>query len=373
MANDPNIRDYVAVMVKRRKILFFNVITITLLAVVISLILPRKYTSVGRLMPPVLSTAGMTDLPQMLMGAGLPFGMGATPSDLFAALLTSRTILDRVIEECELMDYYKQKTITATREKLRELTEIGVSPEGILSISVTDRDPNMAAKIVDAYIRSLDRLNRETSMSVGKRNRVFLEERLVEVKQELRDAEDSLKIFQERHRIIFLPEELKQVVGAMSSLLARRMTKEIELGIVKMYATMENPEVLRLERELSLIDNQISDMGYVTDPEKFGVGFSIPLQDVPEISLKLARLMRDVEVEQKVFALLIEQYEQAKLQEVRDTPTVDILDIPEVPEERSFPRRTRIVIVAFAFSLFVGIGFAFFAEYMDRIKNREEG
>jgi len=231
----------------------------------------------------------------------------------------------------------------------------------------------MAARIVDSYINRLDKLNRETGMSVGKRNRIFLEERLVEVNQELRDAEDSLKVFHERHRITFLPKELEQAVGAMSSLLAKKMAKEIELGMVKMYATRENPDFIRMANELTLIEEKIHDIGHGSDSENFGVGFSISLEDVPEVSLNLARFMRDVEVKQKVFAVLTEQYEQAKIQEVRDTPTVDVLDRPEPPERRSFPRRTRIVIVAFIFSLFVGIGLAFFLDYTDRIKDKDEG
>ena len=375
MNKDPNIRDYISIIVKWRNIVLFNVITISLLAVIVSLVLPKKYTSTGRLLPPLLSSEsmGMSQISSMLTGAGLPFGMGATPSDLFSALLKSRTVLDGVIEECELKSYYRKKTMVETRKYLLEVTNIEVSPEGIISISVTDKNANIAAKIVNSYITCLDRLNRKTSMTVGKRNRIFLEERLDEVKKELKTAEDSLKKFQERRHIISLPDELKEAVSIMSTLLAGKIQKEMKLGMIKMYATGENPEVVRMEKELSLIDKQIRDMGYEPDLDKFGVGFSIPLKDVPEASLNLARLMRDVEVKQKVFAVLTEHYEQAKLQEVRDTPTLEVLDKPEPSEKRSFPKRTRIVIIAFVLSLFVGIGLAFFSEYTDRIKDNDEG
>jgi uncharacterized protein involved in exopolysaccharide biosynthesis len=375
MDRDPNIRDYISVVVKWRGIVLFNVITITLLAVVVSLVLPKKYTSTGRLLPPLLSgeTMGISNITSMLSGGGLPLGMGATPSDLFAALLKSRTVLDSIIEEYKLKDYYRKKTMAETRKRLLKITKVEVSPEGIIAISVTDKDPNMASRIATSYIRYLDRLNRETSMTVGKRNRIFLEERLNKVEQELSTTEDSLRAFQERCHILSLPDELKEAVSVMSTLLARKISKEIELGMARMYALEENPEVVTIKKELSLIEKQIKDIGYEPDLEKFGVGFSVPLQDVPETSLKLARLTRDVEVKQKVFAVLTEQYEQAKLQEVRDTPTVELLDRPEPPEKRSFPKRTRIVIVAFVLSLFVGVGLAFFSEYTDNIKDKEEG
>ncbi len=376
MNRDPNIRDYIAVVVKWRSIVLFNVITITVLAVIVSLVLPKKYTSTGRLLPPLLSGESMGISPSissMLAGSGLPLGMGATPSDLFAALLNSRTVSDGVIEGCKLRSYYGKKTMTETRKCLSGVTRIEVSPEGIISISVTDKDPHMSAKIASSYIKHLDKLNRETSMTVGKRNRLFLEVRLNEIGLELAAAEDSLRVFQERYHILSLPDELEQAVSVMSSLLARKVTKEIELGMIGMYATEENPEVVRMRRELKLLDEKIRDMGYEPDSTGFGVGVSLPLRDVPKASLRLARLMRDVEVKQKVFAVLTEQYEQAKLQEVRDTPTVEELDKPEPPEKRSFPKRTRIVIVAFVLSLFVGVGLAFFLEYTDRIKDKEEG
>lgn len=375
MNKDPNIRDYISIIVKWRNIVLFNVIAISLLAVIVSLVLPKKYTSTGRLLPPLLSGESMeiSGISSMLAGAGLPLGMVATPSDLFSALLKSRTVLDGVIEECELKSYYRKKTMVETRKYLLEVTNIEVSPEGIISISVTDKNANIAAKIVNSYITCLDRLNRKTSMTVGKRNRIFLEERLDEVKKELKTAEDSLKKFQERHHIISLPDELKEAVSIMSTLLAGKIQKEMKLGMIKMYATGENPEVVRMETELSLIDKQLRDMGYESDLDKFGVGFSIPLKDVPEASLNLARLIRDVEVKQKVFAVLTERFEQAKLQEVRDTPTVEVFDKPEPPEKRSFPKRTRIVIIAFVLSLFVGIGLAFFFEYTDKIKDKDEG
>ncbi len=375
MNRDPSIRDYIAVIVKWRNVVIFNVITITLLAIVVSLVLPKRYTSTGRLFPPLLSgeTMGTTQITSMLSGMGLPLGMGATPSDLFAALLESRTICDGVIEECGLKQYYNEKTMVETREHLIKQTEIEVSPEGIIAISVTDKDPKMAAKITKSYISTLDNLNRETSMTVGKRNRVFLEERLQDVEQELKASEDSLKEFQERYHIVSLSDELQKAVAILSTLLAQKINKEVELGMIRMYATEENPEVVRINRELSLIEDQIEDLGYEPDKAQFGIGFSVPFENLPKTSLQLARFMRDVEVRQTVFTLLTEQYEKAKLQELRDTPTVEILDEPEPPEKRSFPRRKRIVAVALILSIFVGIGLAFFSEYTEKIKDREEG
>lgn len=375
MNRDPNIRDYIAVIVKWRNIVIFNVIAITLLATVISFILPARYTSTGRLLPPLLSgeTMGVTQITSMLSSLGLSTGIGPTPSDIFAALLQSRTVFDGVIEECDLKDYYEEKTMVETRVKLLKVTEIEVTPEGIISISVNDRDPQKAAEIANSYITELDNLNKETSMTVGKRNRIFLEERLGSVEEELKAAEVALKEFQERFHIISLPDELQEAVTVLSTLLAQKINKEIELGMIRMFATEENPEVVRIINELSLIEDQIERMGYKSDTKQFGVGFSLPFKDVPKASMELAGLMRDVEVKQTVFSVLTEQYETAKLQELRDTPTVEVLDKPEPPEKRSFPRRKRIIAVAFIFSLFVGIGLAFFFEYTERVKDKEAG
>jgi len=370
MEREIRVRDYIEVLIKWRKLILLNVFIITVLAIIISLVLPKKYTSTASLLPP-LPGQGAFEMPGMasaLVGmVGIPGLAGATPSDLFAAILKSRTVMDGVIKDCNLMAVYKEKTLKDTYETLTSNTDIKVSLEGIIAIATTAKTPELAKEIADSYVRNLDNLNKQLSMSIGKRNRVFLEERLEQVKNDLRIAEDSLRWFQEQHKTISIRDEIAPVLEAISDLKAQIIAKEIRLGILRKYATEDNPEVIKVKSELREFNKKLYDMEYRGDSDHFGLGFSIPLEKVPEIELQLARLARDIMIQQELFTLLTQQYEQAKIQEVKDTPTVEVLETAAIPEYRSFPRRKRIVIAAFIFSLAVGCILSFFLNWVENL------
>jgi uncharacterized protein involved in exopolysaccharide biosynthesis len=377
-------RDYVRVLVKWRRVVVFNVVIITAFAVVLSLVLPKRYTAKATLLPP-LETQSFQGLGSMLAGghlsglagmAGFP-GM-ATTSDVFAAILGSPTVLREVVKECDLLTVYETKSFEDAVGRLREKTKIQVSAEGIISVSATARRPKLAATIANAFVGELDRFNRETTMTMGKRQRVFLQERLKQAQESLADAEDDLRHFQEEHRTVSLTEELTQAIEAAAELKAVVMMKEIELGVLTKYATEENPQVRRLRSEILELRRELRRMEYGdstgTDSgsSEFGAGFSVPFADLPAVGLRLARLTREARIQEEVYALLVQQYEQAKIEEVRDTPTVQKLDEALPPEGRSFPRRTRIVLLAGFLSVVAGVGMAFFFEHLERLKKRHE-
>jgi uncharacterized protein involved in exopolysaccharide biosynthesis len=379
-----NIRNYIRVIVKWRRIIFFNTLIITVLAVIISLILPKKYTATATLIPPVEQQPSMMGLSSILGGssgamgnigrlAGLP-GM-ATPSDLFARVLESRVVMEGVIETCNLMEVYKETKIEEALNSLKGKTHIEVTPEGVISISTDAKDPYLSALIANAYVEHLDRYNRETTMTQGKKNRIFIEKRLKEVEKDLQKAEEDLRTFQEKHKTVSLENELVNAIAAAAELKAQIIMKDVELGVLRGYATEKNPQVVHLRSEMAQLQKQLKKMeegSKEKSPASYGAGFSIPFSQLPEVGLRLARLIREAKIQETIFTLLTEQYEQAKIMEVRDTPTVQIMDPAKPPHKKSFPKRSRIVIIAFFFSLFAGTGLAFFMEYLDQMQERPE-
>jgi uncharacterized protein involved in exopolysaccharide biosynthesis len=89
---------------------------------------------------------------------------------------------------------------------------------------------------------------------------------------------------------------------------------------------------------------------------------------VPSLVLEYARLLRDVKVQEALYSMLTSQYEQAKIAEARDTPSVQVLD-PGVPaEKKSKPIIWLNMLIAGVLALFLGIFLAFFLEYLERMK-----
>lgn len=379
-----DLRDYVKVIVKWRKLILLNILIITGFAVFLSLILPKKYTSTATLLPP-LDVQDFRGIGSML-GQGYLAGLGrragflgmATTSDIFAAILNSYGIMGGVVKKCDLFSLFETESLEETINALEERTNIRVSPEGIISVSVTASKPAVAAKIANTFVEELDKFNRETAMTMGKRQRVFLEERLKEVEKSLTDAENSLKEFKEKHRTVSLTEELTQAIEAAAHLKAEIVNKEIQLGVLRKYATEDNPQVKRLRSEITEVKKELHRMEY-GHPSKsgkpsseFGAGFSVSFSELPEVGLELARLTREGKIQEEIYALLTQQYEEAKITEVKDTPTVQVLDRAVPPERRSFPQRRRIVMIAGILSLFVGVGMAFFFEYLERLRSRPD-
>lgn len=380
MEREVNIRDYFKVIVKWRRLIAFNTAVITILTVVISLVLPKRYTATATLLPPVeqteilgissfLGTGGLGGMARM---AGLP-GM-ATPSDLFARILKSRKVMEGVIEECNLMQEYKAGTIEEALRKLGGATALELSPEALISISVDANAPVLAADIANSYVDELDKFNREVNMTRGKKNRIFIEKRLEKVEQDLKAAEESLRVFQQIHKTVSLDDEVSAAIQAASTLKAEIIAKEVQLGVLKEYATEENPQVKDLKSEISQLKRQLREIEFGSKSQgsdsRFGAGFSVPFARLPEVGLELARLMRDAKIQETVFELLTQQYEQAKIVEVRDTPTVQVLDAAVPPDKRSSPQRRRLVMIGFIFSLFVGVGLSFFLEYVEKLQAR---
>ena len=372
--------DYLEVIVAWRKFIIRNVLIITLAAVVISFLLIKKYTATATMLPPSPEQNVMLSL----LTGGLPGGMSSipgigavlpgftTPSDLYAAIMKSNRIRREVIDKHDLHKVFKTRKNYQTYEILEEITQITVSPEGIISVAVTYRDKKLAADIANTFITELDKFNNETAMTAGRKYRVFIEERLRESADSLAIAEEALRSFQEKHRTIALDAEIQSAIETIAQLKSQIILLEVKRGAVASSSRIDNPYLYNLNKELGELRKQLAKIeigdSKRKDKDEFGVGFSIPFSQLPDVSLEYARLFRDVTVQAAIYELLMQQYEHAKIMEVKDTPTVEILDYATPPERKSFPKRGIIVILVFIASFAVNVLLVFSIEYVKEEK-----
>jgi len=262
-----------------------------------------------------------------------------------------------------------------TYKALTKITKINVSPEGIIEVSVTYQDKNLAANLANGFIEELDKFNTETRMTMGKRYRIFLEKRVNQTAKDLAATEDSLKKFQEKHRTVVLDEEMKSVIGIIAKLKGEQVLREIQKGAWAGANDENNPYIQNLNQQIKAIERQLSaiEFGHQNKSNlEFGAGFSMPLSQLPKVAMELARLTRDFRVQEAIYELLTQSFEQAKLMELRDTPTVQILDMASPPEKKSWPKRSLIVIFTFVLSLAFSILLAFILEYNEDVKQNPD-
>lgn len=366
--------DYLEIVVKWRKFILRNVVIVTIAAVIISLLLPQKFTATATILPPNPQQQAMlgiisSNLPGGLSGlsgiSGIIPGI-ATPSDLYAAIMQSGTVKSAIIKNNDLMKEFKAKKMTDALSALDDMTNIEITPEGIISVSVTYKNKHLAADIANSYIEELDKFNTETAMTVGKKYRIFIEQRLEETTDDLAKAEVALRNFQEKHRTVALEEEIISAIQTIAELKSQIILLEVKKGALSSSSRFDNPYLYDISKELRELKKQLGKIEFGeqdTTKKAFGAGFAIPFSELPEVSLEYARLLRDVRVQSEIYKLLTQQYEQAKIMELKDTPTVQPLDKAGPPEKRSFPKRRIIVLIALLCSFIFSFIYAAVTQY----------
>ena len=369
--------DYWAVLARHKRLIGLIVGAAFVISVAVSLLLPNIYSSTASILPPQqdnsLSPGIMSRLPDGMGGIVSGFLGIESPAELWVGILKSRTVKDAVIAKLNLKELYKAKTIEDARRDLDKRLSIMKSKEGIISITVEDKDPEMVPRITNAFVEELDMVNKGVVMTSGKRMRVFIEERLNEVKKELAKGEEAIKAFQEKNRAVRLDVQSEAIIEAIGSMKGLLMAKEVELKTLLSYATANHPHVEILKAEVAGLEGRLKELeeGKKENINPHQKDIFIPTVRMPAISLQYARLLRDVKVQETLYELLTQQYEMARIQEAMDSPTVQVLDAARVPDRKSKPRRALIVELATFAAVFFAVFMAFFLEYIQDLRARE--
>jgi tyrosine-protein kinase Etk/Wzc len=371
--------DYWQVISKRKWGIIALCAVMTVGTLVVSLFLQKIYESTATLLPQLesnngvglgaLFASGAASSAAQSLGISLP-GSPATPTDVFTAMLKSRIMADDIIRRFNLMEHYETKTMHDARGSLEGATRIVVTKEKVIKVAVEDRDPQLASDIANFYVSNLDRLNQTLSVSKARENRKFIEQRVAETQTALVKVEDALKEFQTQNRTVAIEAQSKAMIEATAMIQAQIMAQEVQLQVMGSYLSSNNPEIARVQSSISELRKQLQIMetGKSGKERLPGDRLRPAITSVPTLALEYGRLARDLKVQETLYALLISQYEQAKLTEARDTPTVQVLD-PAIPAERkSRPKILLNVLIAGILSLFVGLFWAFVRGAMDRRK-----
>ena len=374
-----NLLDYWRVIRKRWKIIawIFGVSVIT--AGVISLLMSPIYRAKTTLMPLESSgsqlSAAMRNLGSLPFVGGMVPSIGGASADKLVAVLQSRTVAEDVIRALDLIkvlfeeDRDEPPTIQDAVRSLTEATKITDDKKGLISVSVEYKDPGIAADIANQYTIALQRFLNENALSGEKRNRIFIENQLKKAKEELREAEEAMKRFQTNKKIIAMDAQTEAAIKALADLTAQVTAREVQLGVMKHFSTPSNPDVLRIKDELRELKKQLSMLETRgSNPETD----ALPrLSEAPTIGLEYVRLKRKVLTEEKVFELMTQQHEMAKIDEAKEDITFQVIDRAIPPEKRVKPKRKLNVMLAGIVSLFVGVFLVFFLEYLGNLKETE--
>lgn len=373
-------------LLRWRKLILINTGVIALLAVIISLLLPNWYEARVSILPPqeelsalsafsgsLTSTLGASGRAAQVLSGRMNLPIWASPSDYLAGILRSRRLREAVVREHDLGAVYKCDNIDQTLECFAHNIKIRVGTEGIIRVRVQDKEPERAAAIAGSCLRILDEIQRETRRSRAADVRRFVADRLEATRSELAAAEESLQAFQERYGLIIPEEQARALVQTVAKVEAERLAAVVERDALSAQAGPNHPDVQRLEARVRSLEEAKSalegrqmkagERGRRLQDAPRGPGIEGPaaiidLGRLPSLSLSFLRLYRDVEIRELLFELLTQLLEQHRIQEVRDIPTIQILDRPVAPLEKVKPHRALICVIATLLAFLAGLGIA---------------
>src|ERR1022692_2066314 len=318
-----------------------------LLALIVALLLPKMYTATTTVLPPQQNEPTAT---AMLGQLGAIAGLGSAdlglknPDDLFVAMLGSRTIEDRLIDRFDLRRVYSVKQYQAARTKLAERSDIGAGKEGLISISVTDRDPKRAAELANAYVDELHELNGKLAITEAGQRRVFYQQQLDGEQEALTQVEVALKQMEEKSGLMQPDAQGRAIVSAVADMRAQVAVHEVQLQAMRTYATESNPDVKRAQQELAGLRAQLAKLERSTG--ELGNGnLQVPTRQLPGVELEYLRRLRDVKYHEALYDFLTKQLEASRIDEAKDAILVQVVDKAVIPERKSSPRRVLIVSV----------------------------
>jgi tyrosine-protein kinase Etk/Wzc len=271
--------------------------------------------------------------------------------ELYADILQSRSVLDELIKNHNLMAVYHAKEIEQAEFTLTSLTKVETQREGILRVTVQDSDPNRAADIANDYLQQLNILNQKLVLTAVGQQRVFIEREMIKEKNALADAEVALKEVQESTSGLPPEASASAALNGLETTRVQLRAEQVRLNALLQSETDENPEVVRLRSEIEALTGQLAALQRGSTSLDAGT----PTSKVPEQALVYTRRLREVKFHEALFDLLAKQFEQAKEQESRNPNIVQVLDAAVPAPHKSWPPRTMYCLLGGIAGVALGI------------------
>ena len=365
-----NLLDYLAVIVKYRRMVALTTSAAFVLSIVISLLLPKVYSSTARILAPQ-QESGLASLMGQAGAGTLTTGdlLGkSTSADMYAGILRSEAVKDAVIDRFNLMKVYRQKyRIDTYKEIDNKSTIVTGKRDGIVSITVEDKDPARAAEMANGFVDELGRIVAALNVSGAGQSRIFLEGRLALVKADLARAEEALRSFSMKNKAIQVSEQAKLTIEGIARLKAQLAAQEVNLATYQNYLTDSSQEIKNAKAGISSLKSQIARLEG-TD----STGAILPVGSVPTLVQEYTQLMREYKTQESLLDLLTKQYEMYKLSEAKNFPSIQIIQKARVSDKKSKPKRVRIVLASTFVVFFASILAAFVREYVDQVPMGEK-
>ena len=362
--------DIVVLLVGHKRFIVRFVLGAAVLATVVSFLLPIRYEAKIVLLPPAQNSSVGSALLGQLGNMGSLGGVASlasgslglkNPADMYVAFLTSRTVEDAMIQRFGLMAEYHEKRMSDARKEFEHrTTAVAGSKDGLIRISVEDRDPKRAAELANGYVEEFRKLSASLAITEAARRRLFFEQQLQQAKDDLTGAEEAMRKTQQSTGGLQIDSQARSLIESAAVLRGQVVAKQVQIQGMRSFAAEDNPELILGKQELAALESQLERLAG-SQPD---VGSDINLSKgrVTEAGMEYLRRLRDLKYHETVYELMTKEFEVAKLDEAREGAIIQVVDAAVPPDKRSSPHRTLIVIAAAILSFFVAAFWVFLRE-----------
>jgi capsule polysaccharide export protein KpsE/RkpR len=324
--------------------------SVAVVAIVVALLLPSVFTARSTLLPPGSQQQSGSAAALAALGAlgGLGGGLGAkTPDELYVALLKSDTVQRALALRFDLATRWHMKTYEDLRRAFANYVRISSDKKsGLISVEVDDEDPEFAAKFANAYVDEITKLMARLAVSEAQSRRVFFEQQLKDTKDHLIAAELGLLKVQETSGVIVLDKQAEALISAAARVRAQIAEREVMLSVLRRSATAQNPDVQRLSAELAALRVELGRMEAGAGGEGRASPLDMPVNKLSEAGIEYVRARRELKLQETLLESMIRQYEIAKLDEAKEGPVIQQVDVAVPPDRKSKPVRSLIVLTS---------------------------
>jgi uncharacterized protein involved in exopolysaccharide biosynthesis len=324
------------------------------LSVALAFLIPERYEATAMMAPP----QGQSSLSTLAGSAGdvgmLGLSMLHTPGAYYAKLLTLDEVTNALINRFDLRKVYHVRLYVTARKELDARTSVSEDKQSeVIQIKVTDSDPLRAAALANAYVEEVNRKLASLNTSTAHRERVFLEERLRDVKVDLDAVAQQLSQYSSTTGTVDVEAQGKSLLESSAKLDDELIASESELKALQQVYAADNPRIRAAQARVNELERSFKEMDGKSGQNSTG-DLPINLRQLPVLAVKYEELYRHYALEEKAYATLTERYELAKVDEAKELPVVSLVDPATPPERHSFPPRTLIVVVGALFSFVLG-------------------
>lgn len=369
--------DLLTAIGRKKKVVTLTTGIALVIGLLLAFLLPEKYTAKTTLLPPrqqnslgSMLASQFGSLGSLASLAGGSLGI-KNPNDMYVAMFRSQTVEDAMIRKYGLMQEYHEKLLSGARKVFEKNTSVnGSGKDGLIHISVTDRNPKRAAKLANGYVAEFRDLSNHLAITDAAQRRLFFQKQMQSAKDKLTNAETALVKTEEKSGMIEVSSQARALIQTGAQIKAQIAAKEVEIQGMESFAAPGNPKLVQAEQELNALKAQLASLTGNGGSSKNEL--ILPKGKIPTAGLQYLRKYRDVQYYQTIFDILAKQFEIAKLDEAREGALIQVVDPAIPPDHKSSPKRALILAGSLFGGLFLGIFLALVLSGLDHMYDNPE-